>query len=292
MAKANLTQSSLKELVLYLEFKKYSESGIREVLSELFRRKTGKVYPTSLGMKDETRSELLAQLVPYGLDKKFAMEKTKNRGLFGDLITAFVSAGKSVIKVGNFIYEAASFVVLAPFKGAMKKALDKKGVKYSNSMKDISEKFVSNVVQNKHYEQLLSNLEHFEALDRLKTLQSYGDLSRLPCFEQDQTAARFSQWSDHAEHLAMAIPAIIGAVMDFFAALKAKKESGAPMSKTENDILQAAEAGAAQADELIKKEQAAAVGKFVIDKWLIGVILAAIVLGFLFFGRRGGWRKA
>lgn len=272
MAKADLSKLTPRELVAYLEFKKYSESGVREVLSELFKRKTGKPYPTALGIKAELAQELLAPLVPYGLSAAFALKKVENRSLFGDLVEGFVNLGKSVVKVGAVIYEGVSFVVLAPFKGAMKKALKSKGVPYKDSMKDIATKFVDHVIKkNPAYEHSLASFQSYEALQNVREVEDLGNL-----------ADNYEKVDNLAP---MAVAAIITAVISFFDNLKKKKESGVPMSETEETMYKMSQEAAKNADELIRQEQQKAVGGFVLDNKTLIIILAVVLAGFFLLRR-------
>lgn len=61
--------------------------------------------------------------------------------------------GKAVIKVDKKIIKGAEYVVLAPFKGMMKKELDNRKIAHTNKMADICTKFHVNVVHGtSHFE--------------------------------------------------------------------------------------------------------------------------------------------
>lgn len=205
--------------------------------------------------------------------------KGTQQGIFKTLVGEFAKLGKGIISIAGKIYEAASLVVLAPFKGAMKKGLKAKGVKYEDNIKDISTKFMDNVVSgNSAYEQTLMYYQNYEALDDLRTLREFGSLEML-------------ESQGDADNFAPAVPAIISAVVAFFNTMKQKKDEGVPMSQTEKDMTALAEEGMKNADELIKREQAAKVGEFVMDKKIIiAVVVGILLLVFLFAGK--GWRKA
>ena len=68
----------------------------------------------------------------------------KKKNLFKRLMDDVKKAGQGIAKglhkIGKNLVEMEEMVVLAPFKGAMKHQLDKKGIKHSNKLKDIGNK--------------------------------------------------------------------------------------------------------------------------------------------------------
>jgi len=109
------------------------------------------------------------------------IKKAANNAIKG-VGNAIKSVSKVVSKVGT--------LPILPFKGAMKKALDKKGVKYGNNIEDIAKKFVTNVVKK-------SNFEGYE---------------------------QYYEASAHVEPLTIA--AIVSAIVGFFKKLKAQQGKG------------------------------------------------------------------
>jgi len=126
----------------------------------------------------------------------------------------FQKIGKGVKKI---VKKAASipFAPLLPFKLAMKKILKSKGVDTSgDTINEIVQKFYHVVIQKK------GNFE----------VHSY-------------------------EHLSPSVVStIIKAVINFFKSLKARKESGAPLSRAEEKALDYAEKATSEAVQEVKRE--------------------------------------
>lgn len=130
----------------------------------------------------------------FGKKKK---KKDDEKGKLGSLIDK-IKGGikKAVDKVGQI-------GLLSPFKKAMKKALDIKGVKYRDDISDIATKFYNYIVKG-------GNSSSFEVA------QNFDPVT---------------------------LSVIISSIVSFFRALKAKKDSGEPMPEWQQDTLQLAEAG-------------------------------------------------
>jgi len=114
------------------------------------------------------------------------------------------------------IIEAIEWVVLAPFKGAMKHALDTRKIKHSDKLEDIADRFYMYVIQKKPYT---------------------GNFERP------------------AQHFAAAIMVIIQAIIDFFKTVKDKGAAGKPLTDEEKKLLQLASDGAKQGEAMIKAAQ-------------------------------------
>lgn len=220
--------------------------------------------------------------------------KTKTGKLFQKLWGEVKDFGKGVGRgfhqIGQAYIDLGSMVVLAPFKPAMKKALDKKGIKYSNKMSDIATKFVKNVVKsNKNYENYQGDLKHYEeyeALENLEFLDQYelywanGEISNL--LEGEAVAVG----AEGAKVGGQIVTSVIKAVIDFFKNILKKKKEGQPMTDDEQKLAEIAEKGAAVADDLIRAEATQRTGEFVMDNKTILIIVGVILAYFVFIRRK------
>lgn len=209
-----------------------------------------------------------------------AKKKKKNlfKRLWEDVKRAGQGIGKGLHKVGNAYIDISTFVVLAPFKKAMKKALDRKGIKYKNRLTDIAPKFVKHVVKDqKNYETYQGDLKHFEeyeALENLEFLDGYelywanGEVANLT----DELA------EEGAKVGTQVASSIIKAIVDFFKNLLKKKQSGQPMTDAENKMAELAEKGAAISDQVIREEMASRTGEFVLDNKTLLMIAGAVII--------------
>lgn len=156
--------------------------------------------------------------------------------------------GKFVKKTGKGIAETAALGILAPFKGPMKKALDKRGIAHTGKLDDISEKFFNYVVKDKDIQGTYEPGYYFLA----------------PAL----------------------IPIIIAGITAFFKFLEDKKASGAEMSEEESAILdQIEEIENTVEDEAMKELQAQ--GQIISTPFLIAIIAAILlVVIFLFMGKK------
>jgi hypothetical protein len=74
-------------------------------------------------------------------------------------------------KLGNLLKKIASaplVLALAPFKGAMKKALDKKKINYGSKLSEVATKFYDNVVRKANYEGYEEHYYEFNADEEKK----------------------------------------------------------------------------------------------------------------------------
>jgi len=212
----------------------------------------------------------------------------KKKNLFKRLMDDVKKAGQGIAKglhkIGKNLVEMEEMVVLAPFKGAMKHQLDKKGIKHSNKLKDIAPKFVKHIVKGSNFENYQGDLKHYEdyeSLENLETLEQYERYwanGEVPNFDNlgEEEGAKLA--TDVAS-------SIINAVVDFFKTLLKKKKDGVPMTDAENKMADLAEKGAEKANELIQQEATKSVGGFVMDNKII-IIIAVVVLGYFAFLRK------
>lgn len=210
--------------------------------------------------------------------------------LWGEVKDLGKGIGRGFHKIGDAYVDVASFVVLAPFKPAMKKALDKKGIKHTNRLSDIAPKFVKNVVQsNKNYENYQGDLKHYEeyeALENLELLEQYelywanGEVANL--LEGEAVAVG----AEGAKIGGQVVSSIIKAVIDFFGNILRKKKEGKPLTDDEQKLAEIAEKGATVADDLIRAEATQRTGEFVMDNRTILIIVAVILAYFVFIRRR------
>lgn len=206
------------------------------------------------------------------------MAKKKKGSLFkklwGEIKDVAKGVGKGIHKIGKNIVEVEQMVVLAPFKKAMKKQLDKKGIKHSNKLKDIAPKFLKHVVKGSHFENYQGDLKHYEdyeSLERLENIEDYnyywanGEIANLD-------PATATQASEAAAN-------IVQVILDFFKTILTKKKDNQPSTDAEKEMVEDAEKGAEKADELIHQE---ATGKMNI----MYIAVAVIIIAFLMFRKK------
>lgn len=136
--------------------------------------------------------------------------------------------------------DAAKLILANPYllalKPAMRKALDKRGIKHDGKLPDIVEKFYYNIVKRQ-------NFENYQ----------------------------------HSDHLAAeVVEGIISGIIGFFKSLRDKKKSGAPLSDTEQTLLDTAETGADKYEEIKKEEINEGIGAFLTSP--IFLIIAVFLL--------------
>lgn len=157
-----------------------------------------------------------------------------------------------VAKTGEKIGNTLADVVLAPllpFKGLMKKALEKRGYKPSNKLRELAEQFYNHVVKN--------NFEGNNYDDVYVSADNYED----------------------EDHAAIAIGAIVSAILAFIKGIKEKGDSGEPLSGTEKAIYQGTQEAETQIQDRAKLEASAAVGESILfDKNTQLVIIGGLAL--------------
>lgn len=95
------------------------------------------------------------QLENFDANTEFIGGKRKKGRLKGALKKATEKVKKAAKKMGA----AAAFAPLLPFKGAMKKALKRRGVAAPNKMDELAKVFYTNVLQSKKYEGEFQHVE-------------------------------------------------------------------------------------------------------------------------------------
>jgi hypothetical protein len=136
---------------------------------------------------------------------------------------------------------------LLPFKSKMVSMLKDKGVAAPKRMADITEVFYETFVKNS---------------DTFMPIQSAFMNRRI-------------MTTDHA---AVILPVIVNAVIDFFKMAKDKKNSGQPMSKTEEKAAKATEIVEQQLEEKAKEEAAESLADKFLNDWRYQAGLAALLL--------------
>lgn len=144
-------------------------------------------------------------------------------------------------KVKDGVEKVGKIAVLSPFKRPMEKALEAKGIKHSGKLEDVVEKFYDNIIVKKD-----------GAVKEAKKSESFDPVL---------------------------LPTIISAVIAFFKNLKAKQESGEPLSEAEQKALDAAEEVVEGAKGAAKSEVKFAIGDFLTQYWWL--LLIAVYLIFL-----------
>lgn len=145
---------------------------------------------------------------------------------------------KKVTPEGFKKVRGPKLILLAPFKGPMKKALTEKGIKHSNDLQDIATKFYHYIVRKGSYDFEAGTLEFTDSIDASKTGSKTGSGNLAP----------------------VAIGVIIDAVLSFFKGLKDKRDAGGKLSPTEQTLLDGAEKVADQIKEEAKDEGAQRIG--------------------------------
>lgn len=92
----------------------------------------------------------------------FGKKNRSKRKKLGQKINKAVKAvGGAIKKVVGKIAALPAMAALLPFKGAMKKALNKRNISHSNDMGDIARKFAATIVKKKNYELYSSYEQQF-----------------------------------------------------------------------------------------------------------------------------------
>lgn len=152
--------------------------------------------------------------------KNLAIETKKT---IKDPVKAIKHLAKSIVRVGGFS-------VLLPFKGTMKHQLNKKGIKHSNKIDDISLKFFENIVRkNKSFESYCNNngLNYENYIEGTSLVKCYygeckGSGGASCCKTKDGKCSCAYERENFIED----VTEIIKAIIDFFKKVKEKKEQG------------------------------------------------------------------
>ena len=220
-----------------------------------------------------------------------AKKKTKAgqlfKKLYDDIKNVGQGIGRGIHKVGQKVVEIETFVVLAPFKSAMKAALKSRKIKHTNKLSDIAPKFVKHVVKGRNFENYQGDLKHYEnyeALENLETLEQYelywanGEISN---FDPVTTGAA----AEGGKISLQVVSSIVKAVVDFFKNILKKKKEGKELTEEEAKLAKIAEQGAAVSDQVIQDEIAANTGTWVMDNKTM-LILAAVIVAYFLFRRK------
>lgn len=160
---------------------------------------------------------------------------------------------RGVKKAGNVLKSVAGVSVLLPLqplRPAMMKALKKKGVfvNKKTSLLDVTNRFYNSVVKAS------GNYDHYADIDT----------TELP-----------------DDHLAVAIPVIVEAIISFFKKSKQKKDAGEKLSPVEEVAAEGTEIATAKIEKTIKDEAAQEIGERVMQtNWplIIGIAAGVVLL--------------
>jgi len=203
----------------------------------------------------------------------------KKKGLFKKIWNGIKDSARGIAKIGGKIYEAETYVVLAPFKGAMKKQLDKAGIKHGNKMKNIAPLFFKHIIKGKkNYENYVGDLKHYENYEALENLDALDALEMVNVPDVAFVNHLDSLGEEEAVETAKNI---ISVVFDFFKNLLQKKLDKKPTTSDEDEMAKDAEKGAENADKLIEKEHG---GKM--DYKTIGIVAVVIIALFVFMRKK------
>lgn len=150
----------------------------------------------------------------------------------------------------NKAKKGKGFALLIPFKGILRKALEKKRIKNDGSIKDIAVKFYEHIVK-KDFETENAFLSYEDAVDNLTDV---------------------------------AIDAIVKAIISFIKNVRKKKSEGKELTPIEKGIFEGTEKIEKKLKEEVKEEAEQKVGALVLNPKtliIVGVILF-ITLTFLF----------
>lgn len=190
----------------------------------------------------------------------------------------------------------APFAVLLPFKGVMKKKLDKAGITHDNSLKDISIKFAKSLGKMSHFEELhVSGLYEYDDDYLHAAAVSMRTAAKPQIAKTVITATPVKAGIGQAAvkaatgDVAGAVGTVIKTIVDYFKNLKDRKAKGEKLSEEEDKILVESEKVADQIVEAGKEEvekQVATSIKDFLFSWKGGVALL-VLIGLIYAAFKG-----
>ncbi len=192
---------------------------------------------------------------------------------------------EAVTKVAEKVLEKADprdlpFAPLLPFKGVMRDALHSSNVEHTDHLHDIVPKFHNHIVKANHFDDAETTFygnQNFALIQEEDTYPMRGNFNL-----SDSTKALASSAVSAASSAAVGnIGGMVTVVFNYIKGLVAKKKSGAPMTKQEEQILKSSETVAAtiqsEGTNLVEESISERIKEFMFS-WKGGVTIAAIIL--------------
>ncbi len=207
-------------------------------------------------------------------EKKKAIKKATKKE---PKIKKFMKKLKSKVKA---LGKDAPFAILLPFKGPMKKHLDKKNIPHTNSLRDIVFQFAKDVHKFNHFESQMLHAVHMDDA-------YHADEKKFDAEEKKMIASGLAGTgvAVAAGDYAGAIKTLVKVVIDFFKHVKAKKDRGEKLSSEEEQLLEDAEAVTEQIKESAIETGQETLAENIRDfifSWKGGLAILALILLIVF----------